>query len=94
MDWNGSTRIRSEALAEWKAFFARHVAVKAKELAQNSNPPGLVTLDHYRQAAVLAVQLLAIEVHDTESDNGRQEAARTGDSKLFCRLHRKEHAIR
>lgn len=72
MDWNGSTRIRSEAaeaLAEWKAFFARHVAVKAKELAQNSNPPGLVTLDHYRQAAVLAVQLLAIEVQDTESDN-------------------------
>ncbi len=31
MNWNGSTRIRSEAaaaLAEWKAFFERYVAVK------------------------------------------------------------------
>ena len=78
MDWNGSIRIQSEAaeaLAEWKAIFAKHVAVKAKELAQDSNPPGLVTLDHYRQAAVLASQLLAIAVQDTESNNGRQEAA-------------------
>lgn len=62
MDWSGSIRIQSEAaeaLAEWKAFFAKHVAVKAKELAQNSNPPGLITLDHYRQAAVLMPQSCA-----------------------------------
>jgi hypothetical protein len=65
----------AEALAEWKAFFAEQVAVQAKELAKESNSPGLITLDHYRQAATLAVQALAAAVLDTGSSNGRQEAA-------------------
>lgn len=65
----------AEALAEWKAFFAEQVAVQAKELAKNSNPPGLVTLDHYRQAARLAVQALATAVQDTGPSDDRQEAA-------------------
>jgi hypothetical protein len=71
-------RIQAEAvetLAEWKAFFAEQVAVQAKELAKNSNPPGLITLGHYRQAAMLAVQALATAVHDTGSSDDRQEAA-------------------
>ena len=65
----------AEALAEWKAFFAEQVAVQAKELAKDSNPPGLITLDHYRQAATLAVQALATAVQDMGSSDGRQEAA-------------------
>jgi len=65
----------AEALAEWKAFFAEQVAVQAKELAKNSNPPGLITLDHYRQAATLAVQALAAAVQDAGSSDDRQEAA-------------------
>ena len=64
-----------EALAEWKAFFAEQVAVQAKELAKNSNSHGLITLDHYRQAATLAVQALATAVHDTGSSDDRKKAA-------------------
>ncbi len=78
MDQNGSFRIQAEAaeaLAQWKAFFAEQVAGKAKELAKDSIPPGLITLGHYRQAAVLAAQSLAIEVQDTGLNDGRQEAA-------------------
>lgn len=78
MDQVGSFRIQAEAaeaLAEWKAFFAERVSVEAKELAKETNPPGLVTLGHYRQAAKLAVQALATAVQDTGSNDGRQEAA-------------------
>lgn len=78
MDRSGTIRIQAEAakaLAVWKAFFAEQVAVKAKELAKASIPPGLITLDHYRHAAILAAQALAIEVQDTGTTNGRQEAA-------------------
>lgn len=78
MDGNATIRIRAEAaqaLAEWKAFFAEQVALKARELAQNSSPPGLITLIHYRQAAVLAAQALAIEVQKTDASDGRQKAA-------------------
>jgi len=73
-----SYRIQAEAaqtLAEWKAFFAEQVAMQAKELAKNSNPPGLITLNHYRQAATLAVQALATAVHNTRSSDDSQEAA-------------------
>ncbi len=78
MDQTGSIRIQAEAaqaLAEWKAFFAEQVAEKAKDLAKDANPPGLVTLDHYRHAAEFAVQALATAVQDTDSSDGRQEAA-------------------
>ena len=73
-----SYRIQAEAaqtLAEWTAFFAEQVAMQAKELAKNSNPPGLITLNHYRQAATLAVQALATAVHNTRSSDDSQEAA-------------------
>ncbi len=78
MDRSGTIRIQAEAakaLAGWKAFFAEQVAVKAKDLAKDSNPPGLITLDHYRHAAILAAQTLASEVQGTGSNDGRQEAA-------------------
>ena len=78
MDQSGTFRIQAEAaraLAEWKAFFAEQVAVQARELANNSDPPGLITVDHYRQAAKSAVRTLEILVQDTDSRDGRQEAA-------------------
>lgn len=78
MNQSRSVRIQAEAagaLAQWKAFFAEQVAVKAKELAKDSNSLDLVTLSHYRQAAVLAASLLAVEVQNTDSNDGRQEAA-------------------
>lgn len=78
MDQDGSVRIQVEAaraLARWKANFAEQVAVKAKELARSGDPPGLVTLDHYRRAAQVAAQELATALHDPDSNHGRQEAA-------------------
>jgi len=71
-------RIQAEAaraLAGWKAFFAEHVAVKAKELARDSDSPTLITMAHYRQAAIIAAQALATEVHNTGSNDDLQEAA-------------------
>jgi hypothetical protein len=78
MDQNKPYRIESEAaqaLAEWKALFAEQVAVKAKELVEKSGSTGVITLGHYRQAANIAVQMLATAVQDTDSSDGRQEAA-------------------
>jgi len=78
MDQSGTFRIQAEAakaLAEWKAFFAEQVATRAKELAKNSDPPGLITVDHYCQAAKSAVRTLETLVQKTDSSDGRQEAA-------------------
>ena len=78
MDPKKSFKIEADAartLAEWKAFFAEQVSAKARELAEQSCSGGVITLAHYRQAASLAVQMLAAVVQDTDSSNGRQEAA-------------------
>jgi len=71
-------RIQAEAakaLAGWKAFFAEQVAIKAKELAKASDSSGLITIAHYREAAILAAQALGTEVYNTGSNDARQEAA-------------------
>lgn len=68
MDRSGTIRIQAEAakaLAGWKAFFAEQVGVKAKELATDSNPPSLITLDHYRRAAIL--ELIDCDIQGTLS---------------------------
>ena len=78
METSNSCRIEAQALlalAEWKAFFAEQVAVKAKEVSEESGSAGVVTLGHYRQAATIAVQMLATAVQGTDSSDGRQEAA-------------------
>lgn len=78
MDQIGTFRIQAEAakaLAEWKAVFAEQVATHARELAKDSNPPGLITVDHYRQAAKSAARTLETLVQDTDSSDGREEAA-------------------
>ncbi len=41
--------------AQWRTAFAAEVARKAKQLALESDALGLVTLDHFRKAARLAV---------------------------------------
>ncbi len=81
MNQSGPFRIQAEAaksLAEWKSIFAEQVVANAKELAKDCNPPGLITLSHYRQAAVLAAHSLANTVQETGSNDGRQEAAIPG----------------
>lgn len=78
MEKSNSSRIEAQAvqaLAEWKALFAEQIAVKAKELSQKSGSAGVITLGHYRQAATIAVQMLATAVKGTDSSDGRQEAA-------------------
>ena len=68
--------IPKNSLADWKAFFAEQVVLMAKELARDSDTPGLITLDHYRNAAILAAQALTIEVQQaTGANNGGQKAA-------------------
>ena len=62
-----------EALARWNAFFADQVVLQAKALSKESVPSGYITLDHYRQAAMIAVEALATEVHNTGSSDNRQE---------------------
>lgn len=77
MDQDDSYRIEAEAareLAKWKAFFAEQVAVKAKELAAKGDTD-VVTLDHYRQAASAAAQLLATAVQNIEPSDGSRKAA-------------------
>lgn len=53
-----------KALAEWKAYFADQVASQARELAKQSSSPGLVTLEHYRQAAKSAALLLLSHIDE------------------------------
>jgi hypothetical protein len=63
----------ARALAEWKASFDEQVAVQAKELAIRSGST-LITVEHYRQAAKSAAQMLATLVQDTDSHDGREAA--------------------
>jgi hypothetical protein len=65
----------AQALAKWKALFAEQVMIHAKELAKKENSPGAITLDHYRESVSMAAQFLVNAVKDSDSSNGRQEAA-------------------
>ena len=78
MTINNAIRIETEAvraLAEWKALFAEQVVVKAKELSEKSGSADIITLGHYRQAAIIAVQSLANAVQGLDTSDGHQEAA-------------------
>lgn len=65
----------AQALAEWKALFAEQVVMHAKELAKKEKSPGAITLDHYRKSVSTAAQFLVNAVKDSDSSDGRQEAA-------------------
>jgi hypothetical protein len=78
MDTSNSFRIETraaQALAEWKALFAEQVAVHAKELSKKSDSTGIITLEHYRLAASIAVQTLAMAVQGTDPRDDRQKNA-------------------
>jgi hypothetical protein len=78
MDKSNSYKIEvraAQALAEWKALFAEQVAIHAKELSKKSGSTGIVTLEHYRLAASLAVQKLAMAVQCRDSEDDHQENA-------------------
>lgn len=78
MDFEKCLRIETsaaKALAQWKALFADEVAAAAKILAaHDQTSQGVVTIAHYRQAAIAAVQVLADAVKGDNEKDGRQEA--------------------
>jgi hypothetical protein len=65
----------AKALAQWKSLFATEVCDRAKRLAGQSNHPNCVTLSHYRQAALVALQSLSDTILAEEGPRGQQEAA-------------------
>ena len=79
MDFEKGLRIETsaaKALAQWKALFADEVAETAKILAaHDQSSVGIVTVAHYREAAIAAVQVLADAVKGGNEKDGRQEAA-------------------
>jgi hypothetical protein len=70
-------RITAEAfraLAEWKAFFAEEVSRHAAALARDDKPAGLVTIEHYRAAAIIAAGSLGQAIEGSSKDGDREAA--------------------
>jgi len=65
----------AKALAKWKSRFAAEVCERAKRLAAQSSHPNSVTLSHYRQAALTALQSLSDAIVAEEGPDGQQAAA-------------------
>ena len=74
----GISRIDGEAvlaLAEWRSCFTEQVVANAKQISAESDVPGRITLEHYRQAAKIAIETLTHAVEDEDPRNGLEEAA-------------------
>ena len=70
-------RITAEAfraLAQWKAQFAVEVSRHAADLARQSEPAGLVTIEHYRAAAIVAAESLGRAIVGASEDGDREAA--------------------
>ncbi len=65
----------AKALAGWKSLFAEEVCEVAKRLAAQSGHPNSVTMSHYRQAALIALQTLSDAILAEEERDEQQEAA-------------------
>jgi len=65
----------ARALAQWKASFADEVCARAVQLAAASGQPNDVTLDHYRQAASLALPSLLATIRDGVEHDAARKAA-------------------
>jgi hypothetical protein len=63
------------ALANWKSLFAERTHSIAKGLAAETGNGQVLTLSHYRQAAVLAAQSLASHIQNVEVTNAYRDAA-------------------
>ena len=77
---NASEQVRidveaAKALIAWKSRFADEVCEGATLLAAQSGDPNSVTLSHYRQAALIALQSLSGAILAEEAPNEKQEAA-------------------
>lgn len=73
-----SKRIETRAvqeLAEWKALFAEQVAAKARELSEQNGSSECITIGHYREAALFAVQVLANAIQNAGESDEQKEAA-------------------
>lgn len=65
----------AKSLIHWKWLFADEVAARARQLAEESSQPGLVTLSHYRQAALIAVRALSAAILDGGPSSEEHKAA-------------------
>lgn len=75
---NSTFRIETAAvleMAEWKATFALRVAALAEGIARNANSDGVITLEHFRQAAPDALKELANEIQTKGVIDANQKAA-------------------
>lgn len=78
MSQTQSILIERAALAElvnWKSLFAERTHSIAKELAAETGNGQVLTLSHYRQAAVLAAQSLVSHIQNGEVTNAYRDAA-------------------
>lgn len=64
----------ARALAKWKQFFVNEVTESAKRLAGDEGT-NRITLEHYQQAAQLALIGLDAEVQKEQFEIGWEEAA-------------------
>lgn len=62
------------ALPEWKAYLAKQVVTGAKQLAEKTASPNVVSIQHYRQSALTALQNLTKKIQESDSENGGQRA--------------------
>ena len=78
MNANKSLQIEVDAvraLATWKSEFSDLVTAKAKELSISRDISGIVTLQHYTDAAVWAAQELANNLlAQSKADHDHKEA--------------------
>ncbi len=65
----------ARALVQWKALFAEEVGQRAKPLVDDSDESPTLTLEHYRQAAEMAIQTLSTAVRDRGERVATSEAA-------------------
>lgn len=65
----------AELLAGWKLQFTTDVREAAKQIALESDAPDLVTRNHYRQAAEIALRRLAESINYREATHAGRKAA-------------------
>jgi hypothetical protein len=78
MDRSSVGRIEVEAaraLSSWTSQFAEGVRNQARQLAAQSDRPGLITASQYRQAAISALQSLSVIIADEANRDDSRTAA-------------------
>lgn len=65
----------ARALAEWKFMFSTKVSEHATKLVRMGDESKVITLAHYREAAIIALKDLIVDLQKTDLSDGRQQAA-------------------